>query len=319
MAFRSSFVGGDSPAAKRDKFDADYSNFQPGYRADPVLMSIPECAKEILLAGTKFYLPLQYLSDEVLQAEESSSVIMRPGDVEGARRIVVAVDETTMTTDQYASWSRRHLRAMEALNIRAEWVAMFNSHYTNIITASDWKTAWPRYRAYDIRQRRRARGEFPEDISAFDRTLFDTFTSQAANQVLIDLEEALARTKSGPSRQRDAPSRAGSSSKQHAASTRVSSTTGRTSKDTSLAKFVFDRCWVCGGAHTFKFDVPLAQRCTPRYLVHDAAEDVYRIPASGALVCWGYNCKTGCRRKACRQAHCCALCGAAHSSSSCSR
>lgn len=320
MSLRSSYAEGDSPAHKRDRVDADYSNFRPGYRADPVLASIPECAKEILMAGTKFYLPLQYLSDEVLEAEEASSIIMRPGDNESARRIVVTVDEATMTPQQYSSWSRRHIRAMEALRIRPEWIAMFASHYENIITASDWESAWPRYRIYDIKQRRRTKGVLPEDISRFDREMFDGITSVAANKTLSDLDEALARVKATASRTRNPPSQSGARTSQSHGNQSASSSTRGATKNGSLVKFVFDRCWVCGDkTHLFKFETPVAQRCSPRHLVHDAVDDEYKVPGSGNLICWAYNCKTGCRRKQCKHAHCCSLCGGAHACGACSR
>ncbi|KZV81808.1 hypothetical protein EXIGLDRAFT_703281 [Exidia glandulosa HHB12029] len=316
LAFRSSLTGGDSPLRKRERhqedMDAldDFSHFETGRVANRELVDVAECALEIIRGGHKHYLPLHYFSDQMLEAEETSRVVLRPGDPESARKIVIDVDETTMSFEDFSTWSERHTRTLRALGVPARVSDMFEKHYSRIIAYKGVKEAWTRFRSYDIRQRRAVKGSYPADISSFDHALFDDITSHENTRTLSDMQHALAQLKShsNPRARKSGGADQGG----------ASASSSHAKKTDPVDKFVFDRCFVCGGTdHTFKKATPREKRCKAIWLVWDADRDVFKTPDSGAYVCYAYNSRSGCKRRGCSHSHVCSLCGASHGAGKC--
>lgn len=309
MSMRTSVSAGESPARKKP----DYSHFKKGRKSDPVLASIPECAREIIMDGHRTYMPMHYWSDEMLEAEEDARIVLRVGDNESARHISITANEATMSTTQFSSWAGRHTRALRKLQVDEDFCQMFEKHYTYIIAASDFETAWPRYRTYSIKKRRMVKGDDQEDIRDFDQSFFDAITAKASNKVLNDLEHALARVEAQASgRGRGSGNRVPTTAAHdNAGSSRGPSVRRDTTEGAdSLLKFVFNRCFVCGSRdHTFKRATPIAKRCTPRYLTVDATKHTFTPPGAKDYVCFGFNTPAGCKRAKCRHVHCCSLCG----------
>ncbi|EJD33535.1 hypothetical protein AURDEDRAFT_177380 [Auricularia subglabra TFB-10046 SS5] len=303
-----------SPVPKKKKLNFD--RFQEGRTMETTDAVLTELARRVIVdLSLEKYLPLHYLSDEVVEQEERAIVVT----IDDERpKIVVTRGESTCSYEDWVTWSDRLLGALAALRVPPLIFRMFSRHFRTVRRGRRHGSTWATWRAYDIATRRRLCYDKPPDIGIFDKKLFDILERDGFARMMEQQERLNART------ERLLGARAGLSKGSHdghggpgrsshgAAASR--SRQPSTSTGTRYVKSTYDRCLLCGsGSHLFDKEKGNKQECPrkPTWLSWDKVHGVYKVPGEDAVICWRFNSKQSCGLDDCRlrAGHRCSLCG----------
>ncbi|KZV78303.1 hypothetical protein EXIGLDRAFT_691650 [Exidia glandulosa HHB12029] len=302
-----------SPHRKKTNTGDVWDHFEEGRTVDSRIATIPECVKTIVLGGLVTYLPLHLFAPEILQAEERARMSLRPDESVLTRVPQPLVAETDATPEQYMTWSKKMILALELLEVPQRVINMYEKHFRDVQTDERFISDWPVWRLYDLRRRSLVKGARPLDISVFDEVLF----RQCQNVVTSDMN---ARIRSMSDRLQQRNDRKPSQPASASTHSNQGASTSRAQGKTDMKALKYSCCFICGSSsHTHDKDVTRTD-CPPRWLVYDKRLNAYRTPDTRALLCYHYNSDNGCSKPACRFAnngHRCSLCGGAHACGQC--
>ncbi|KZV79040.1 hypothetical protein EXIGLDRAFT_707872 [Exidia glandulosa HHB12029] len=298
-----------SPARKKTlQPSANWDRFVKGRVVDSKIALIPECAKVIINGGFYQYLPLHFFAPEILKAEESIRLTLRPDESILSRVPQPLVSESNMDAEMYMTWSKKAIAAYKVLGVPQNIIDMFEDHFGEVQTREDFHDEFATWRLYDCRRRSLVKGDTPADISTIDEELLRqcrSVTTAELNAKLRAATEQVRRTDRRPV----------ASTSQSATSRNAAS-----SSKSEAQKSKYSRCLVCGSnAHIYDKDTP-RDDCKPRWLVFDKLRSAWRTPDTRALLCWAWNGLGGCKKPRCRfdkHGHRCSLCGGDHGTHEC--
>ncbi|EJD38317.1 hypothetical protein AURDEDRAFT_172554 [Auricularia subglabra TFB-10046 SS5] len=286
-----------SPVPKKKKLNFD--RFQEGRTMETTDAVLTELARRVIVdMSLEKYLPLHYLSDEVVEQEERAIVVT----IDDERpKIVVTRGESTCSYEDWVTWSDRLLGALAALRVPLLIFRMFSRHFRTVRRGRRHGSTWTTWRAYDIATRRRLCYDKPPDIGIFDKKLFDILERDGFARMMEQQErlnactERLLGARPGPSKGSHDGHGGPSRSSHGAAASRSRQTASATG--TRYVKSTYDRCLLCGsGSHLFDKEKANKQECSrkPTWLSWDKVHGVYKVPGEDAVICWRFNSKQGC-------------------------
>ncbi|EJD34153.1 hypothetical protein AURDEDRAFT_176790 [Auricularia subglabra TFB-10046 SS5] len=303
-----------SPVQKRKKLN--FERFQEGRTMETSDAVLTELARRVIVDWSlERYLPLHYLSDEVVDQEERA-IVMTIDDEKP--KIVITKGESTCSYEDWVTWSDRLLGALAILRVPPMLFRMFAKHFRTVRRGRRHGSTWTTWRAYDIATRRRLCYDKPPDIGIFDKKLFDLLERDGFARMMEHQERLNARTerllggRPGPSR--GPPDGHGGAGRPPHGAAPSRSRAGPSTSGTRYVKSTYDRCLLCGsGSHLFDKEKGNKQDCSrkPTWLSWDKTACLYKIPGEDAVICWRWNSKQGCGLEDCRlrPGHRCALCG----------
>ncbi|KZV78656.1 hypothetical protein EXIGLDRAFT_783467 [Exidia glandulosa HHB12029] len=296
-----------SPARKKQP-PANWDRFVKGRTVDSKLATIPECVKIIVTGGFVQYLPMNLFAPEVLKAEESIRMLLRPDESALSKVPQPNVSELDADPEHYMAWSKKAIVAFKVLGVPEDIIEMFEEHFEQVQTNESFFTEWPTWRLYDYRRRSLVKGDTPADIRKLDMELFRQCQ-------MVTMAELNAKMRAATDQARRGDRRGGQASTSQSATSRNASTSKQ-----EPAKSKYTRCLVCGSnAHTYDKDTP-RDDCKPRWLIFDKVRSAWRTPDTRALLCWAWNGVGGCKKPRCRfnrLGHRCSLCGGDHGTHEC--
>ncbi|KZW01023.1 hypothetical protein EXIGLDRAFT_761303 [Exidia glandulosa HHB12029] len=308
-----------SPVRKKQATEDVWGRFVPGRTGDSRIATIPECARTIIVGGLRIYLPLHLFAPEVLRAEEKNRLAFRPDDAALTRVPQALVMENDMTVQNYMTWSKKLLQALDVLKVDGFVQNMFKAHFDFVQMAEDFELEWPTWRLYDIRRRSLVKGDEPVDISNFDAALYGQVQRLVNAQVNAD-----RRRGNNAHYPRDSLSYSSHSNSYRPAAASGSSYVPAQSNHTrgeALKNLKYTRCIICG-SNSHIYDKDSRHPARARWMVWDSRGDVWVTPDTHELVCWVFNSNGKCTKPSCRfraAGHRCSLCGGDHSCHSCTK